>query len=86
MAINLKAGREMPDEPLNFCYDLIQTLIREFETAFGSSNCTRLTGCDLGTPEGQNFFRENNLIVQCRLYTVEATRLALKILKTHQLD
>lgn len=82
MAISLKAGRKTADEPLEFCYSLTRSLIKEFETTFGSSNCTRLTGCDLGTPEGQKFFRENNLIVQCRGYTMEATRLALNILKT----
>ncbi len=81
LSINLIKGRKSGKESIDDCYSLVRSLLKEFEATFGSINCARLTGCDLGTPEGQAYFRENNLIVQCRRFTLEATGMALKILE-----
>ena len=81
MAINLRAGRAKADVPVEPCYALTRLFVKEFEATFGSTNCAQLTGCDLGSPEGHQTFREKNLIVHCRRYTVEATRMVLNILE-----
>jgi C_GCAxxG_C_C family probable redox protein len=80
LAINLQSGRSSPDQPIDENYAQIQGLLSTFEEKFGSTNCMELIGCDLGTDEGQNFFTENNCIVQCQEYVEEATRLAIKLM------
>jgi len=71
----------MPDESVETCYTTVQKLTDMFERKFGSTNCKQLIGCDLGTEEGQNTFKSNNLIEQCRNYTEEATRMVMLILE-----
>jgi len=81
MVLNLVYGRSMPDESVETCYTTVQKLTDMFERKFGSTNCKQLIGCDLGTEEGQNTFKSNNLIEQCRNYTEEATRMVMLILE-----
>ncbi len=81
MAINLFYGREVPDESAETSYITVRKLIDLFESKFGSTNCKQLIGCDLGTEEGRYTFMSNNLIEQCRNYTVEATRMAMSIIE-----
>ncbi len=71
----------MPDESIETCYTTVQKLTDMFEIKFGSTNCKQLIGCDLGTEEGQNTFKSNNLIEQCRDYTQEATRMVMLIIE-----
>ena len=80
MAINLFYGRSKPDESLEKNFAVVQTIINKFESEFGSTNCKELIGCDLGTKEGQNTFKENNLVEQCKDYTEEATKMAMSII------
>jgi len=80
MSINLVAGRNSPDESVEFSYTLIQKLISRFEKQYGSVNCRQLTGCDLATETGQQYFVENNLVVSCSQYTEYATRLAVSLI------
>ena len=82
MAIGLLMGRSLPNEPAINTYIPVQEFIDRFEEAFGSTNCRILTGCDLNTPEGQNHFKTNNLLVKCLKYTEEATRIAISIIET----
>ena len=77
MAISLFAGRNSPTESVLPAYETVRKLLEIFEARFGSTNCRDLTGCDLGTDEGQNYFKTNNLRAQCKGYTEEATRIAM---------
>jgi C_GCAxxG_C_C family probable redox protein len=81
MAINLFTGRNSPNESVLESYAAARKLLEMFETKFGSTNCKNLIGCDLGTEEGQNFFKSNNLGIQCRRYTEEATGIALLLIE-----
>jgi hypothetical protein len=81
MAISLFTGRSAPDESVAPAYATVRMLLKAFEARFGSTNCRDLTGCDLGTDEGQNYFKTNNLIERCRGYTEEATKIAMSLIK-----
>ena len=79
MGINLLLGRDSPDESHEGNYDAVRKLLEIFESKFGSTNCKQLTGCDLGTAEGQAAFAANNQIEQCTRYVEEATSMALAL-------
>jgi C_GCAxxG_C_C family probable redox protein len=81
MAIGLFTGRNSPNDSRDEAYALVQKLLDLFETKFGSTNCKQLTGCDLGTEEGQNYFKTNNLIEQCKTFTEDATRMAMSLVR-----
>jgi len=81
MGINLVAGRNTPEEPLDGDYAAVCQFLEGFENRFGSINCLQLTGCDLGTPEGQASFQAKHVIERCNDYVEEATRLALSIIE-----
>lgn len=81
MALNLFYGRNISSESHETSYIAVRKLLDMFESKFGSTNCKQLIGCDLGTKEGQNTFKSNNLIEQCRNYTEEATRMAILIIE-----
>lgn len=80
MAISLFAGRDYKDESVAESYTAVRKFLQMFDTAFGSTNCRQLVGCDLGTEEGQNFYKANNLLGQCRRYTEAATRMAMQLI------
>ncbi len=80
MAINLFYGRDNPAVPVDQSYPAVQKFIKAFEGKFGSVNCEKLTGCDLATEEGRKKFLDENLIVTCKNFTAEATRMALAII------
>jgi C_GCAxxG_C_C family probable redox protein len=43
-------------------YRKVRELISQFESEHGTCNCRALLkGCDLGTPDGQRYFKENDL-------------------------
>jgi C_GCAxxG_C_C family probable redox protein len=81
MVIGLFAGRSAPTEPVAESYGMVRKLVNEFGSQFGSTNCKDLTGCDLGTEEGQNYFKENNIRQKCRFLTEEATRISLSLIE-----
>jgi hypothetical protein len=81
MAISLITGRKSPSESVLPAYDTARKLLELFEARFGSTNCRDLTGCDLGTDEGQDYFKSNNLMDQCRQYTEESTRIAMSLIE-----
>jgi hypothetical protein len=81
MAISMFTGRNSPTESVLPAYDTVRKLLELFEARFGSTNCRDLTGCDLGTDEGQNYFKDNNLIQRCQGYTEEATRIAVSLIE-----
>jgi C_GCAxxG_C_C family probable redox protein len=81
MAISIYYGRSLPDEPIDKSYVPVRQLIEIFENNFGSTNCKQLTGCDLGTEEGRKRFFATNMLERCRVYTEEATRMAMSIIE-----
>jgi C_GCAxxG_C_C family probable redox protein len=83
MAVNLALGRDLPDDPREKDYEVVQKLLRVFEGRFGALNCGELLGCDLGTREGLEFFVANNLRQRCRGYAEEAAALAISLLGEH---
>jgi C_GCAxxG_C_C family probable redox protein len=50
-------------EDKELTYEKVRQFIELFEERHGSTNCTDLLGCDLGTDEGFNEAREKNLTV-----------------------
>jgi C_GCAxxG_C_C family probable redox protein len=81
MALNIFFGRNISSESHEPSYIAVRKLLDMFESRFGSTNCKQLIGCDLGTKQGQNTFKSNNLIEQCRNYTEEAARMAILIIE-----
>jgi hypothetical protein len=79
MGLGLLTGRSEPGEPVDETYVRVQALVGWFEEKFGSINCQTLTGCHLGTTEGQTKFRESNQVEKCLTYVEEATRIVLKM-------
>lgn len=64
MVLGLRHAKEMRDDPQrgrDSVYARVQTLAARFEKAHGSTECLRLTGCDMTTPEGRKAFSERGL-------------------------
>lgn len=80
MGISLSLGRDEAGAPVQPVYDATRRLIAQFEQTFGARNCDALLGCDLGTPEGQAVFRENQLGKHCARYTAGAAEMAAELL------
>lgn len=80
MGIGMAFGRSESGTPANQTYLATQRLIRAFEREFGSRDCHVLVGCDLGTPDGQATFRNNQLRVRCAKITGRATEIAAEII------
>lgn len=77
LAINMLCGRNDTTSTVENNYKIVRDFIGRFEAQFGSTNCSQLLGCHLGTPEGQAFFKGNNLREKCLVFTREAGRLAI---------
>lgn len=81
IALNLVHGRDRRGLPVDENYAAVQSLVTGFEAKFGSTNCTALLGCDLGTPEGRQTFRDGQLRTRCREFTGIAARLTASLAK-----
>jgi hypothetical protein len=81
LAISLVTGRSNAQEPREENHRLVRLFLAECEATFGSTNCEKLIGCRLDTPEGQQFFKEQNLREKCAGYTREAARLASRLIE-----
>ena len=80
VAINIFYGRNKPADPLDKSYPPVQKFVKEFENMFGSTNCRQLIDCDLGTEEGRKKFTADNIIIQCKIFTAEATKMVMAII------
>ena len=80
LGISAIHGRNNPDESVEKVFKATQKLVVKFETEFGSKNCHELLGCNLGTPEGQEKFKKEDLNSQCHAYTVKAAEMAAEII------
>jgi C_GCAxxG_C_C family probable redox protein len=82
LAINMLAGRNSADQSLDGTFRLVRAFLGEFEAKFGTTNCERLIGCRLDTPEGNRFFKENKLREKkCQTFTKEAAGMASGVLE-----
>lgn len=84
MGIGLVLGRSAPGTSVDPAYTAVQTLLRRFQDQFGSTNCQELTGCHLGTPEGQARFKAENRALGCYQFAAEAARIAAELIQSEQ--
>ena len=83
LALGMAAGRDSAAESVDPVYELVREVLDGFETEFGSATCLGLTGCDLGTDEGQRQFLERKQHETCTEYVGAATRLALEAIERY---
>jgi len=76
MGIGLALGRSEPGQPVEPCYTAVQLFLQRFENEFGSLTCLGLTGCHLGTPEGQDRFKSEDRLTGCYHFAAQAARFA----------
>lgn len=72
MALGLALGRGSGRESLDPAYAAVQEYLEYFRATFPAEDCLGLTGCDLGTPEGQRCFRDTEAKQRVCLPVVEA--------------
>ena len=77
ISLGLLNGWRNPGAAVDEIYTQVQALISEFTKRFGSNNCQTLTGCHLGTTEGQERFRETGQLSLCLTYVETVTRLVI---------
>ena len=83
LALNLVYGRKSSNDSVEENYQVAQKLISNFEKEFGSVNCQELQGCNLGTDEGQQIFRDKQLLLKCSEHTGKAAEVARKIINSN---
>ena len=76
LAISMVTGRSNAQASREENHRLVRQFLSACEAKFGSTNCEKLIGCRLDTPEGQRFFKEHNLREKCAGFTREAARMA----------
>jgi C_GCAxxG_C_C family probable redox protein len=65
-------------------YALVQTFSSKFNEIHGSVNCQQLTGCDLGTTEGRERFKANNLSQECMGFVRDSALILEELIKEHE--
>ena len=84
LAIGLVLGRDEASESVDDCYRATREMMDGFIETFGADTCETLTGCHLGTDEGQARFRAENMHERCLEFVAGATRLALTAIVNRQ--
>lgn len=79
LGLGLLLGRNSPDDSVESCYASVRQFLEAFENRFGSINCKELTGCDLGTEDGQKSFADHNMNERCGGFTEQAAGLAVMV-------
>jgi len=79
LSLGLINGRQGPSDSVDRVYARVQSLVQQFEDEFGSTNCLALTGCHLGTTEGQKKFRETEQLNHCLTYVETVTLVVLNL-------
>ena len=77
MGIGLALGRDDAEGSIEPCYEATSRLVAQFEDEFGSRDCAVLLGCDLGTPEGQAWFDDHDLMARCTEFTRRSAEMAI---------
>jgi len=83
LAVSMVTGRSSARDSRDDNHRLVRAFLIEFERTFGSTNCEKLIGCRLDTPEGQQFFKDHNLRQKCDGFTREAARMASALLEEY---
>ena len=58
----------------------VQKLIKSFNNKFDSTQCYKLTGCDLGTEKGESDYKSKNKKKLCDDLVSKATELTLDLI------
>jgi C_GCAxxG_C_C family probable redox protein len=84
MVIGLKYGRASITDDISIrerSFAKVQEFSEAFRKKNGSIVCRELMGCDMGTPEGMQYARENRLrITNCTNYVQDAVEILERIL------
>lgn len=84
MVIGCKYGKIKKEDTTStdITYGLVRKLSDQFIARHGSVSCRELMGCDLQTPEGQQYSKEHNLkTVKCARYVRDAAEIVETILE-----
>ena len=67
MVIGLKYGMGVSKdaEAKEKTYQIISEFSEKFQKNHGSLLCSEITGCNINTPEGMEYFNQNNLLEKC---------------------
>ncbi|MCP3875842.1 MAG: C_GCAxxG_C_C family protein [Desulfobacteraceae bacterium] len=84
LALNMVYGRDQASESVEECYKVVNQLISRFESEFGTSNCQKLLGLDLGTKEGRQGFLDQKLHKSCREYTGKVAQFTREIIDSNK--
>lgn len=80
LGLGLGAGRDTAVQSVEPAFASVRTLVSEFEARHGSTICSDLIECDLGTAEGQRTFVQEHRVERCRRYVEDAARIAEELL------
>ena len=80
LAIDMIHGRGNPTDPREDSEEKVQELIFTFKDSFKSTHCYELTGCDLGTEEGQEKYNINECYQLCDKFVAQATDKTLELI------
>jgi len=80
LAINMIHGIGNPSDPREDSEKKVQELISTFKDNFKSKHCYELTGCDLGTEEGESDYISKNKKKLCDDFVAKATQLTLDLI------
>jgi C_GCAxxG_C_C family probable redox protein len=74
LVIGLKYGKsiESDNDARDKTYNMVNEFSKQFKDINGSINCSELLGCNLATPEGHAYYKDNNLNTKCTNYVSEA--------------
>jgi len=80
LGIGLVAGRNSAEQSVEPAFMISRSLLTDFKSQHGSTQCPDLIECDLGTGEGQRAFVEGDRVQRCRQYVEDAARIAEDLL------
>ena len=80
LAINMVKGRSKANSSRDELKSKVQNLVSNFKEDFKSTQCYDLTGCDLGTEEGQEKYNIEEKYELCDKFVHKATITALDLL------
>lgn len=81
MVLGLTCDSEDPKAVKERNYALVNEFARRFQDLHGDVNCQKLLGCDLGAPEGQEYFKNNNLVYRCCDFVRDAASILEDLIK-----
>lgn len=80
MVLGMACADQKEPDAREEAYELSREFSRRFIEKNHSLNCQQLLDCDLGTPEGQQRFKDNDLIKLCQSYIWDAALILEEIL------